>query len=252
VRQIPALELATGNHVKNLDSLVLSHVFDEARMFVADNIKNESEFQTLVTYNFGITPEKLPAINNAILKKFPPPSSAQKYKTLRDRTIDFVQFSVFTCNVRFITEAYKGKTYNLQYSRGAGMHGMDILPDFFNPGSGMATALSFADKTYPTFAGQFQSYLTSHARSGDVNKFRAAGTIEWPFTEFGSSLSKVLNANDKGFELIEDSKTKAEDCDFWKDAYAGLTAAGGKSRHISFDVSIVLTRFRLCSAWCCC
>jgi hypothetical protein len=200
-------------------------------MFVPGNVGNESEFQSLITYNFGTTPEKLPSINSAILKKFPSPSAAQKYKSLKDRTIDFVQFSVFTCHVRFIAEAYKGKTYNVQYSRGSGMHGLDVVPVFFNPGSAISTSLARADKTYPTFAGQFQSYLTSHARSGDVNKFRANGTIEWPLAQFGSTLSKVLNANDKGFELIEDTKTKADDCDFWKDAYAGLTAAGGKSKH---------------------
>jgi hypothetical protein len=227
VRQLPVLELASGNFVKSVESLVVSHVADEARMFVQNNMNNDSDFQTLVTYNFGVSPEKLPAINDAIIKKFPSPSIAQKFKGQRDRTIDFVQFSVFTCHVRFITEAYQGKTYNIQYSRGSGMHGMDILADFFNPGSPSAMAASFSDKTFSTFAGQIQSYLTSHARSGDVNKFRAPGTIEWPLVQGGPTLSKVLNATDNGFELIDDSKTKAEDCDFWKDAYAAMTAAGG-------------------------
>jgi hypothetical protein len=228
VRQLPVLELASGNYIKSLESLVVSHVADEARMFVQNNMNNDSDFQSLVTYNFGVSPDKLPAINNAIIQKFPSPLIAKTFKSQRDRTIDFVQYSVFTCNARFISEAYKGKTYNIQYSRGNGMHGSDIMADFFVPGSVSAMATSFSDKTWSTFAPQFQSYLTSHARSGDVNKFRAPGTIEWPLSVFGPTISKVLNATNTGFELIEDSKTRADDCDFWRDAYAGMTAAGGE------------------------
>lgn len=198
-------------------------------MFVQNNINNDTDFQQLQTLNFGVSTEKYPAVNEAMMKKFPSPISSPKYKTNRDRTIDLVQFSVFTCNARFITEAYRNKTFNLQYSRGIGWHGMDILSTFNNPGSSTSSLSSFlGDKTFPAFASQYQSYLTSHARSGNVNKFRSEGTINWPHVEFGPTLSKVLNANDKGFELIEDTKTRAEDCDFWRDTFAHLTAAGGK------------------------
>jgi hypothetical protein len=91
-------------------------------------------------------------------------------------------------------------------------------------------ASAFADSNFASFAKRYQSYLTSHARTGDVNKYRVDGTIEWPHAEFGPSLSKVLNATDKGFELIEDTLTRAQDCDFWRDAFAALTSAGGMLR----------------------
>jgi carboxylesterase type B len=210
-------------------------------MFVQNNINTESDWQQLQTLNFGVSPDKYPTINEAMIKQFPSPSGAQKYKTQKDRTIDFVQFSVFTCNARFITEAYKGKTYNIQYSRGLGMHGLDVIPTFFNAGTLVATTSSLADPTFATFASQYQSYLTSHARTGDPNKFRAAGTPEWPHVEFGPTLSKVFNATDNGFELIEDTKTKAEDCDFWREAFATLTAAGGELSKIHSAKSHNLT-----------
>jgi hypothetical protein len=228
VRQLPALELASGNFAKGVESIIVSHVREEAAMFVPNFIGNDTEFQVMQTMNFGVSAENYAAVNEAMKKQFPSPNISPKYKTQRDRTVDVVQFSVFTCNARFITEAYKNKTFNLQYSRGIGWHGMDILPTFFSAGSAISASLATADKTYSTFASQYQSYLTSHARSGNVNKFRLDGTINWPHVEVGPTLSKVLNANDKGFELIDDTKTKAEDCDFWRETFAHLTAAGGK------------------------
>lgn len=216
VRQLPALEFASGNFDKNVESIVLSHVSDEAGMFVKDPGNNETAFQGLLEYNFG----KNTIVNEAMTKHFPPTS--KKWTTQRQRFHEFVQTTVFTCNVRYMTEAYKGKTYNLQYARGAGSHGSDITATFYSSGGyfGAATAKLNA---------QYQSYLISHARSGDVNKFRLNGTIEWPKVEWAPELGKVLNVTDKGFELITDDKTTADDCDMWKDVMAALTVGGGYS-----------------------
>jgi carboxylesterase type B len=218
VRQLPALEFASGNYDKNVESLVLSHVADEAGMFVKDPGNNETAFQSLLEFNFG----KNPIVNEAMLKHFPPTS--KKWTTQKQRFHEFVQTTVFTCNVRYMTEAYKGKTFNVQYARGAGTHGSDILPTFFSSpgllgGSGQSAKLN----------AQYQSQLISHARSGDVNKFRVNGTIEWPKAEWAPALKQVLNVTDRGFELIADDKTTAEECDFWKDVMAALTVGGGYS-----------------------
>lgn len=222
-----------GNFQKGVTSLVISHTSDEAALFVKDNIKNETDFQTLLEYNFG----KYEAINKAIIAKYPPPAESKgKFATQKARVKEFVEKSVFTCNTRYITEAYKGKSYNVQYARGNGGHGTDIAATFYNPstsGIGLTSLLGGAaglkDKNLKTVATGYQSYLTSHARAGDVNKFRAQGsTVEWPLVEWGSQLGNVLNVTDTGFELIKDTKNVADDCDFWRDVYAGLTIAGGK------------------------
>jgi carboxylesterase type B len=216
VRQLPALEFATGNYDKSVESIVLSHVADEAGMFVKDPGNNETAFQTLLEYNWG----KNTIINEAMMKHYPPTSA--KWTTQKGRFHEFVQTTVFTCNVRYMTEAYKGKTYNIQYARGAGTHGSDITPTFF-------TSAGLFGGQSAKISAQYQSYLISHARSGNPNTFRLNGTIEWPKVEWAPELGKVLNVTDKGFELITDDKTTAADCDLWKDVMAALTVGGGYS-----------------------
>ncbi|KAF2399881.1 alpha/beta-hydrolase [Trichodelitschia bisporula] len=224
VRQLPALELASGNFAKSVQTVVLSHVIDEASMFVQDHIKNDTAFNSFIEYGYGNNSD----LKAAITKAFPSPSSPQsKYKTQRARVSDYIEFSTFTCNVRYMTEAFKGRTYNIQYARGQGTHGSDIRADFYGGSGGVLSGGSGSDKSFPQFAAQFQSYLTSHARTGDVNKLRINGTIEWPIVTIGPALSNVLNATDNGFELISDTKTKAEDCDFWRDIFASVTNALG-------------------------
>jgi carboxylesterase type B len=214
VRQLPALELASGNFQKEVESLIVSHVSDEASMFVQDGTGNDTDFTNLLTYNFG----KNPVVTASALKHFPSPQDSNgKWKTQKQRVHDFVQTTVFTCNVRYVAEAYKGKTYHVQYS---GQHGSDITATFYNPG--------YFNTAFSKFAQQYQSYLTSHARTGDPNKLRMEGTIKWPKVEWGPTLSKVLAAGDNTFKLIEDKATTADDCDWWKDIMAVETSEGGK------------------------
>jgi hypothetical protein len=86
---------------------------------------------------------------------------------------------------------------------------------------------SLTDRTFGDFATKFQAYLTSHARTGDPNKFKHSSTVEWPIVKMGPTLGNVLNATDTGFQLIEDLRTRKEDCDFWRDVLAGMTSSLG-------------------------
>lgn len=215
VRQTPALELASGNYDKNVESLILSHVSDEASGFIVDPVK-EAAFQSLLEYNWG----KTDVLTEALLNHYPVESG--KWKTPKERLRDIFQHTVFTCNVRYMTEAYKGKTYNLQFARGAGTHGSDITPTFF-------TSAGLFGGQSAKISQQYQSYLISHARTGDPNSMKIDGIIEWPKVEWGPSLKPVLNVTDLGFTLIADDKTTAVDCDFWKDVMAALTVGGGYS-----------------------
>jgi carboxylesterase type B len=187
-------------------------------MFVPAKVE-EKDIKGVIDHYFGTSAPAASAIT-------------KQYASITDpkaRIKSLFQFSTFTCHSRFISEGFKGKTYNLQYARGTGIHGSDIAADFYNPGGFSQSSLStFGDRTFGTFAATFQSYLTSHARSGDPNKFREKGAIEWPIVTLGSTLGNVLNATDKGFELVSDQKTKAEDCDFWKDVVAGMTSGLGE------------------------
>lgn len=47
--------------------------------------------------------------------------------------------------------------------------------------------------------------------------------IEWPLVTIEPTLTNVVSATDRGFELIADEKTKEEYCGLWKDVPAGMT-----------------------------
>jgi hypothetical protein len=210
--------------VKGIESLVVTHVANEAQVFMRDTVKNEEEFRkfigTRIPENFTHSKQ----IESVILKQFP----ISKYKSQWDRRADFYQYTIFTCNNRWLTEAYEGKIYSAQYSKSPGLHATDLITTFYNSGGMLGLVLGLLDSSFASFAAKYQSYFASYAQTGDVNKFRADGTIEWPFAVIGPSIGKTLNMTDFGFELIEDSKTRAQDCDMWRDVYATLTNVLGE------------------------
>jgi carboxylesterase type B len=186
-------------------------------MFVPSKV-DDSVVDAVIKHYFGTAP----ATADAISKQF----QLSKYNDQKLRIKALFQFSTFTCSNRWLTEAYAGKTYNLQYSRGSGIHGSDIAADFYK---GPSIITSMTDPTFDAFATTFQSYLTSHARTGDPNKLRDKNGIDWPIATLGATIGNVLNATNTGYQLISDLTTKAEDCDFWKDVLAGMTNSLGKS-----------------------
>jgi hypothetical protein len=110
------------------------------------------------------------------------------------------------------------------YSQGAGTHGSDIAAAFYK-GNALSNLLN---PGFGRVAASYQSYLTSHARTGDPNKFRAgAGNIEWPKVGYGPVYSNVLNITDGGFTLIKDDANTEADCGFWTKTLRGLTKAEG-------------------------
>jgi hypothetical protein len=202
-------------------------VAEESDKFIRGGLITDADFLRAVQHNLGDNQ----VVNDAILKKMPLTAGSNgKPRSQRQRVVDYIQYSAFTCNVRFVSEAYQGKTFNAQYSRGDGSHGSDIIPLFYNEGNFLFRAYSFIDLKISTFARQYHSYYTSHARTGDVNRYRINGTIQWPKAEFGPSISKVLNMTESGYDLISDTRTTAEDCDFWRDVFAALTISAGTLR----------------------
>jgi carboxylesterase type B len=194
-------------------------------MFVPSKVE-ENDITAVVKHYFGTYPFTASAIIN-------------RYSSIPDvkaRIKALFQFSTFTCHNRFISEGFKGKTYNLQYSRGAGFHGSDIGADFFDKDAAFNLA-TLKDRTFGTFAVTFQSYLISHARTGDPNKLREEGALEWPIVTLGETLTGVLNATDRGFELISDQMTRGKDCDFWKDELARMTNSLGESTLCSWKTA---------------
>ena len=238
IRQLAVLEYASGNFYKGIDSLILSHVSDEAFIFVPLDVKTDAQFSTYVSEVFPPYAQSA-GVNAAIEARYPPVmSGSSNYTTEFDRIKALLADSSFQCNVRYLSDAYNGINYNLQYSVTPGFHATDLLPTFYDLNVDL-TALG-DNAPFPlipgfgSFAQAYQSYLVSHARSGDPNKYakllNVPPAIHWPKAGNSSAdiLTNVLNAGNLGFSVVSDKETTESVCGFWREVAAAVTNLGGE------------------------
>ena len=152
---------------------------DEALIFTPTNVQTDDEFNQFVEAALQLPPKTQAAgVNAAIEARYPPVMSGvpSNYTTEYDRTKALLGDSSFYCNIRYLTDAYNGKNYNLKYSVTPGVHATDLLPTFYNLNidlSALGSALSIPIVPgFGPFAQASQSYLVSHARSGDPNIYK--------------------------------------------------------------------------------
>ncbi|KAF1985371.1 glycoside hydrolase family 31 protein [Aulographum hederae CBS 113979] len=216
ILQAPALEYAQGNYWKNLTSVISSHTANEAEVFYDRSVTSDETWEAYLRKLFPA------AVVNAgwdkkITEIYKSPSTpGSSSRTQGDRVRDSLRDLVFSCNARTFATAYKDRSYNIQYSVGTGLHGSDVAPTYSNV-DGSSPAASSADKN----TAGYQSYLVSHALTGDPNNLRLKSTtIQWETIGDGVGLEKaypVLNAADSGFALIQDEQNLKSHCDLWLD-----------------------------------
>ncbi|KAI4246096.1 MAG: hypothetical protein L6R42_009998, partial [Xanthoria sp. 1 TBL-2021] len=230
VRQLPPLELAQGNFFPAVN-LILSHVSDEASLFVPLSMKDDDDFTTTVEFIYSAYAKRA-GITSSIFTRY----GEKNYTTAFKRFKALLGDSSFYCNVRYLTDAYEGQTWNLKYSILPGLHGTDILPTFYNLNldlDGFGRSVPFP--LVPGFGGfsqAYQSYLVSHARTGDPNTYRRrvglSPTRSWPKPDgSGDRVEDVLQAGNLGFSVISDGQVRRETCDFWLGTMEALTKEGG-------------------------
>ncbi|KAL8951799.1 MAG: hypothetical protein Q9222_002248 [Ikaeria aurantiellina] len=246
IRQLPALEFATdklpsGHFTKIPTSFIFSHVSNEADLFIPAAIQTDAQFTSFLDSVFPGYP-KTAGVNAAIEARYPPvmsttPGSPHNYTTERARVKDLLSESSFVCNIRYLSDAYEGKNYNLQYSVTPGLHATDLLPTFYN--LNLDLNLFGQDVPFPIvpgfggFAQAYQSYLTSHARTGDPNTYKKTlnipPAISWPKPGGidGDAFTGVLDAANLGFKLVTDGQDARSRCDFWVQVAAAVTSLGG-------------------------
>ena len=227
--------LYLGNSWKGLDSLILFHISDEADMFVPPNILTDADFSSIINYQFPPYAQ-VAGVTAAIETRYPPVwLPASKYLTEFDRAKHYIGDSTFYCNVRFLSDAYDGKTYNMQYSVTPGLHANDLFPTFYN----LNININIFGHEIPfplipgfgNYAQAYQSYLTSHARTGDPNTFRKnlgiPTAISWPkVSTEDEDFTGVLNAGNLGFSIIRDTETSRSRCGFWRGVAENVTKLG--------------------------
>jgi carboxylesterase type B len=162
-----------------------------------------------------------------VINYYPSPDTpGSPYITQTDRVIQYLDDTNFLCNYRYLNNAFKGKTYSMQYSVGPALHGDDLTAVFYN-GTGAPSL------TLDTLYKDYQSYLDSLTTTGNPNTHRlitgVPSTINWPITigQQSEQLANVLNVTDTGFTLISDSESLKSRCDFFLNVQAAITLAGG-------------------------
>ncbi|KAK3503603.1 Alpha/Beta hydrolase protein [Neurospora crassa] len=266
IRQMPLLELAQGNFWKGQSgsemSLLISHVKDESSLFVSGAIRTNEQFSGFLDTVFpNYARESGHAEKVEQFYPVPGKKSAdgkRKYDSQATRMAAFLRDSCFTCNVRYLAEAYTpSRTYLMQYSVFPYLHATDLLPTFFTSTPASSSSSSpqtildclstfFAPALAPFVSGismAMQSYFASFIVSGDPNTYRKGllnlpPVISWGkpsgIATAGSKAASseermggVLNVGDWGFTTVRDDQNERTPCEFWKGFAREVSEVGG-------------------------
>lgn len=212
-------------------------MIDESDLFVSETVVVDQQFEQWL--NAKLPAYSKPEVTKAVLEAYTATNIEGPYLTAREHYKAFVRDSTVICNVRTLTQAYSGKTYNMQYAITPGLHANDVLVMFFDSSIPLANynaSVNFAlVPGFATLAEAYQSYMASHAVYGDPNTGRITlnipPTIQWPHpNQSGDTYTNVLNVGDTGFSLINDTQLSAKSdshCDFISQLNRALTNLNG-------------------------
>ncbi|KAI1913176.1 hypothetical protein LOZ61_002943 [Ophidiomyces ophidiicola] len=213
IRRIPDVELSEGHFWKHLDSLIVSHVVDEGE----SNVPNPIDPDYIANFLKGLFPSYAPDAALTIEKLYkntPGPPRTRAKIIFGD--------AIFHCHIRGMIEAYGSKAYLMQFSYPPGIHGTDVPAVFYD---------SLRNHSVPIFSA-YQSYLTSHAQTGNPNILRDPvanpQTIKWPRVGDVNTekIHSAINMTELGFEVIDDDKPRKSVCDVWKEVWLDVTRKG--------------------------
>lgn len=236
----------------NCKSLIVSHVWNEAGIFIKKAIDTPTAFTNFVKSVFP--GDKMQKIRDSIEARYPsagPPFLGDQQARVRQ----VVQDSTFVCNSRQVYDAYKGKTYVLKYDFPPATHGSDLLAASYHRGLAVGDLLKSYIKDLPEpivnvleavitpFAQRYQRYFGGHAVSGDPNEFNYGRYEKWEIANdddgtINNALKATLLSFDDTpfFNVGKDLESTAKICDFWKEVaqeignlYIGENSSGDES-----------------------
>jgi carboxylesterase type B len=239
IRQLPVLEFSTGNFI-DIESVILSHCADEARLFVPGSISTDAQLDAFIDSVFP-NYTRAAGINQKLIAFYPPAAAKTAFKSVAARTEAFVRDGFFTCNVRHMNEGLgDARVWSMQYSVTPGTHATDLVTTFYNPRFTpnsflLAAAGLLVPIIGPLLAGisaAMQSYFVSYVMTGDPNTNRKVWNVP-PTTQWnhpvsgGEKISGVVDIGNLGFWSVADETNLKTNCDFWRNIAAAATAAGG-------------------------
>ena len=236
----------------NCNSLIVSHVWNEAGIFVKKSIDSPTAFTNFLKSVFP--GDKMQKVRDSIETRYPSagsPFSGDQQARVRQ----VLQDSTFVCNSRQVYEAYKGKTYVLKYDFPPATHGSDLLAASYHQGLAVGdllksyipdldkTAVAILETIIPPFAQRYQRYFGGHVHGGDPNQFQYGHYEKWEFADeedgiINNALKTSLLSFDNTpfFDVGKDLESTAKICDFWKEVaqeignlYIGESSSGDES-----------------------
>lgn len=242
IKQLPPVAFDSGNYWKGIESIIVSHVYNESGLFVPKFIQNSSSVKKYVHKFFP--QHKLTELRHAVLNQYPA-DGPPYWGNARNRTEAIIRDLSFTCNTRLLYDAYhqKAKTYMMQYDvgkdYGLALHGTDLLPLFLNPAFNIVAFLQDRLKLsreraislgwmLKTLSPRYQSYFVSHAIHGDPNTGRVWGTPEWELAINDSNrIHQVMEVIGNPLQYFHpdftDDINTNDACDIWKKAARNIT-----------------------------
>ncbi|EFR00492.1 carboxylesterase [Nannizzia gypsea CBS 118893] len=218
LKHVFSVDIARGNYWRHLDSLIISHVYNEGGPFVT-NYKTLESLSDLLKSLFPTYATK--AISTLEDYYHLKNASNESVTTIGSK---MVRDAIFTCNIRDIVRKYPKKSYLMQYSPKAATHGQDVVAVWYSP--------KLWNVSIPLFSG-YQSYLLSHAITGNPNSLRDRDidppTIPWPKVgdTNAEKLENTLDVVDTGYRLIADDQVLKSTCDVWQRVLLDVTKQGG-------------------------
>ncbi|OBT60417.1 hypothetical protein VE03_10255 [Pseudogymnoascus sp. 23342-1-I1] len=242
----------SGKHV-NCSSLVLSHDFDEASLFLAKWVKTKEDFTEFVRLAFP--GDQLGEVRKRIEEKYPP-IRFDYNQNRRLRTV--LRDSTFVCNKRQIYNAYKNTStvYAARFEIPPAQHGTDLLAIIWNRSVDIKALIknrlpkipdwipALLEAIWIPIATKYQVYFAGHALSGDPNNLINNG-LKWEVTtddgdELVNSLKIGLqysNPSHRFFALGQDRQTSEANCAFWDDIAETISGLeGNEARPLGFNV----------------
>lgn len=248
IRQASTLEFSTGNFWKGLDSLVVTHVADEADLFLPKEppLSRDSDFEHVVS-EYLPTYAKTCGVFEAVLNFFPSPSLENSpYLNQNERLAAWI-FNLFTgTRVYSLVQSYPRNIFVAQYSvpsndKGRSLHSADLIPLFWskywteqNPATVPPFNFSIPDNIVSLHRA-FQSLMFSFSKTGDPNKLAIMDEplyplVTWPrvgpITE-GGLISNVFNFAANGSTVITDPEIVQSAALFVENIVIALTNVGG-------------------------
>ncbi|TGO35437.1 hypothetical protein BHYA_0158g00190 [Botrytis hyacinthi] len=246
VPDLPANLFKQGKHVST-ESLIISHVYDEARLFANKDIKTKTQFTEFVTLAFP--GDELAEVRQNIEDKYPSSAYDNDQQT-RLRAV--LRDSTFVCNNYQIYQAYKknSKVYATRYEIPPAQHGTDLLPIIWDEEVDVAGLIksivpwlpalisNILESIWAPLASRYQKYFAAHALTGDPNYFNNGRGLTWEVTtDNGKDLTNALKVglqysdrNHPFYTLGSDGQVAAESCDFWSDLAGKIMIVTGSDK----------------------